>query len=275
MRSQIPSEVRFHLRDVLGSFYLGQIHNIFRSAGFVTIDSNRDLRPGANRKHLVELYFDHIDWANPDHTRRVLQVIGLVLSQHNLSNVDSERLRQSCLRAGMSVEGVMVRLQSLVVTDWLIDPNGAFQHSQFDSYCERLLQGANEDPELAIGAAKELVEVVAKYVLAQFGQPSAQTDFPRLVKDAISCLDLSVDRIPETVKGAAATKQVLAAFNQIVGGMAELRNLYGTGHGRIPTSGRIGARHARLAVGAAITLAQFFLDTLDERVALRSEARTG
>jgi hypothetical protein len=53
-------------------------------------------------------------------------------------------------------------------------------------------------------------------------------------------LGLSTDAIPDSAKGAAAIKQVLSGLAQIVGGAAELRNLYGTGHGRTRVGGADG-----------------------------------
>lgn len=49
-------------------------------------------------------------------------------------------------------------------------------------------------------------------------------------------------------------------------GMAELRNLYGTGHGPSAKTNRgIQPRHARLATGVAATLASFLFETHLER----------
>jgi len=45
------------------------------------------------------------------------------------------------------------------------------------------------------------------------------------------------------------------------GGIAELRNHYGSGHGREPTAKGLQPRHTRLAVGAAATLVTFLFET--------------
>ncbi len=47
----------------------------------------------------------------------------------------------------------------------------------------------------------------------------------------------------------------------ICNGLAELRGLYGTGHGKHGNASGLGARHAKLAVGAATTLAIFLFET--------------
>jgi hypothetical protein len=54
-------------------------------------------------------------------------------------------------------------------------------------------------------------------------------------------------------------------FGGIVSGIAELRNEYGTGHGKASGQGGLGPRHARLAVGAASTLAAFLFEKYDDQ----------
>jgi hypothetical protein len=53
----------------------------------------------------------------------------------------------------------------------------------------------------------------------------------------------------------------------LVHGSAELRNFYGTGHGRSKSQAkqRLTSRHARLAVGAATTLDVFLYETHEAR----------
>jgi hypothetical protein len=71
--------------------------------------------------------------------------------------------------------------------------------------------------------------------------------------------------IPESAKGADAIKRLLGNLGQVSQGIAELRNLYGTGHGKDGTFRGLGPRHARLAVGAATTLATFLFETHESR----------
>jgi len=48
--------------------------------------------------------------------------------------------------------------------------------------------------------------------------------------------------------------------------LAELRGLYGTGHGRDGGHRGLEPRHARLAVGAAVSFIDFVTDTYHRRV---------
>jgi hypothetical protein len=59
-------------------------------------------------------------------------------------------------------------------------------------------------------------------------------------------------------------KRLLSNLGTIGNGLAELRGLYGTGHGKHGRSASLSARHAKLAVGAASTLAVFLFETHKE-----------
>jgi hypothetical protein len=122
------------------------------------------------------------------------------------------------------------------------------------------------DPELAIGTAKEFVETICKTILCECGEAaSGSVDLPQLVKQVREKLDLLPQNIPERVKGAETVKRVLSNLGTVAQGLAELRGLYGSGHGKDAKVKGLQPRHARLAVGAACTLAVFLFETYQER----------
>jgi hypothetical protein len=122
------------------------------------------------------------------------------------------------------------------------------------------------DPELAIGTAKEFVETICKTMLRECGETaSASVDLPQLVKEVREKLDLLPQDIPEKAKGAETIKRVLSNLGTVAQGLAELRGLYGSGHGKDAKVKGLQPRHARLAVGAACTLAVFLFETYQER----------
>lgn len=262
----ISAALRLRFREFCVSISLSQIDSIFHGAGFIPatkIDSTIPIN--GERRTRVEEYYATIDWSSISDTRRFLKVISLLLSQAYLFEESKEELRCFCREEGLVVKGNSVYFNDALGIDWFLSSDAGFDRALFAKHCERIQQAVHSDPETAIGASKELVEAVSKYVLQQRGRSIGILDFPKLVKTAISELGLSVEDIPQSTKGASATKRILAAFNQIVSGMAELRNLYGTGHGHIHSSGPIKPRHAKLTVGAAITLATFLLETMEER----------
>jgi hypothetical protein len=127
---------------------------------------------------------------------------------------------------------------------------------------ERMERGVNSDPALAIGTAKELVETCCKYILDQRGVIySRGADIGDLTKLVVKCLKLVPDGIPEAARGADNIKMILRTLSTLTHNLAELRSMYGTGHGRRPGLKGLQPRHARLAVGAAVTFIEFVSET--------------
>jgi hypothetical protein len=122
------------------------------------------------------------------------------------------------------------------------------------------------DPGLAIGTAKELVETCCKTILTERGIAfSKNADLPELVKLTSKELELTPSDIPDQAKASETIKRLLSNLATITQGVAELRNHYGTGHGKVATSKGLQPRHAKLAVGAASTLAVFLAETHNAR----------
>lgn len=136
--------------------------------------------------------------------------------------------------------------------------NADYVHQQTD----RLLVALDEDPELAIGTAKEFVETICKTILEDKGLAADSSwEFPKLVRSTMRELKLVPDSVESTSRGADTIRQLLMNLASIANAMAEVRNLYGTGHGKAAKTKGLQTRHARLAVGAASTLAVFLFET--------------
>lgn len=132
-----------------------------------------------------------------------------------------------------------------------------------DRQIRRLRASVESDPELAIGTAKELVETICKAIIEQRAEHDQlnSDDLPSLARAALKSLRLTREDIPEPARGAKTIKRLLSNFGQVVQALAELRNHYGTGHGKRAGTRSIQPRHARLAVGAASAFATFVLET--------------
>ena len=130
----------------------------------------------------------------------------------------------------------------------------------------RMEEATESDPELAIGTAKEFVETICKTILDALGESfSRNASLLDLVKQVRAELQLLPENISDKAKGANTVKRILSNLGTAAQGIAELRGLYGTGHGKTADSGGIQPRHARLAVGAATTLGVFLFETYQER----------
>jgi hypothetical protein len=131
---------------------------------------------------------------------------------------------------------------------------------------ERLERAAEADPALAIGTAKELVESCCKSILTKLSVPYARAaDLGELTKLLVKALKLVPEGIPDGVKGAENIRLILRNLTAITNNLAQLRGLYGTGHGRDGQHRGLQPRHARLAVASAVAFVDFVAETYRNR----------
>lgn len=120
------------------------------------------------------------------------------------------------------------------------------------------------DSELAIGTAKEFVETICKTILNERNVPlSGKEDLPNLVFKTIKEVNPTAG-IPLDEKSKKIVKKTLGALSTLTQCIAELRNLYGTGHGKGVSSINLEPRHATLAVNSATTLALFLYHSYEK-----------
>jgi len=139
------------------------------------------------------------------------------------------------------------------------------------------MEGAvDTQPDLAIGTAKEFVESICKTILDERQEPYGRNDdVPALVRKTTKVLQLTPDDVADTARAADTIKRMLMNLATLVQGSAELRNAYGTGHGRSQIHARqqgLTPRHARLAVGSAATLGVFLYETHETRANRQGDA---
>jgi len=131
---------------------------------------------------------------------------------------------------------------------------------------ERVENAVDRDPALAIGTAKELVESCCKSVLTKRSVPyPASADLPTLTKLVAKELRLVPEGVTDAAKGADTIRLILRNLASLTQYLAELRSLYGSGHGRDGRHKGLQPRHARLAVGAAVSFIDFVTETYRER----------
>ena len=129
----------------------------------------------------------------------------------------------------------------------------------------RMQSGLANDPDGAIGTAKDFIETVCKTILSERAvEYDPNEKMPKLVKQALGVLELVPKGVTNQAKAAETVKRLLSGFNTLGAGLAELRNLHGTGHGKEAGTKGLPLRHARLAVSAATTLAVFLWETHQE-----------
>lgn len=250
-----------------------QICQAFESEGFRPAPD--DVAPQAGwygpgqRRGTFDCYTAQVDWANPNEVRRVLNVFEEILGWPDGNDEYGAKRKEQLLRQ-LSRDGYDVdaagRIRTSILVASSLDLSGLREPDAILEHLERMSGAMDTDPALAISGAKALIEATTKTVLEELQERyDERADVPALVKAAQKALQLHPDLLAPTAKGAEAIKRVFSGLSQIAVSIAELRNEYGTDHGRSrPTSG-LGARHAHLAVGAATTYCRMLLETLAAR----------
>jgi hypothetical protein len=270
-RELIPYQVRVAVRDTCGGWGLytvSEIGELFIGHGFQPTTGEFP-SAGGQRRTEVESFHAAIDWTDPEQVEHYLRLIEEILDDHD--NDDGrdrrDRLVRVLVRAGFEIdERGRVRLPPpppSATLDQSVLPN----ESDIRLHLDRLGR-LDQEPEEMIGAAKELIEATAKYVLLTLDVPiDPNADIGELSKAALAELHLRPESLAPTSKGVDSMKRILGGLGQIAAGMAELRNQYGTGHGRGTRVGGLQARHAEFAARAAVAYAAFVLDTLADPAA--------
>lgn len=131
----------------------------------------------------------------------------------------------------------------------------------------RLESSAEEDPDLAIGTAKELIETCCKTILSERGIPyNTNAELSELTKATFKALKLTPEDVPETKRGSDSIKRILSNLSSVSNEINQLRNLYGTGHGKEADATGLGSRHSKLVVGSSATLVRFLFESHQEQM---------
>jgi len=274
MPDLISKKTRYEFQETFSGYYtLRTIETEFDSADLVPDLDHEPTISGA-RRSLVAQYYHAIDFSKWTHVRRLLAVFEAVL-QHlsDLASNDDEhaakqlRILTRCLeRDGFLYENSRIVPRTGDTLPHAEEALAPFDLPELQRQVERMRNAVDDDPALAIGTAKELIETTCKTILTDRDITfSTSADLPELLKLTRKTLQLLPDDIPDGAKGAEAIRRLLASLGTIGQGLGEVRNLYGTGHGKHGRSSKIPTRIARLAVNSAATLAVFLFETNRDR----------
>ena len=221
------------------------------------------------RRGLAEQYYARIDFTSHNDVRKLLSAYSEILLRLQRDNSpEVQDLTRRMKADGYSFNGekfVPLPNKQHPLVESIQELAKTLNLEGLEAEVYRLKRAAEEDPPLAIGTAKDMVETVCKTILEERLGSSPSGDLPSLVRAVAKELSLLPESIPDNRKGSDVIRRLLSNLNQVGQGLAELRNLYGTGHGRDGRFVGIQPRHAKLAVGAATTLSLFLLETHLER----------
>lgn len=139
-----------------------------------------------------------------------------------------------------------------------------FSSDYLSRQIDLMVQMQVSDPTNAIGMAKELIESCCKTILDE--RCIAYTkddDVPQLASKTMDVLNLLPANVNPNDRGADAIKAVLGNLRAIPTKLAEIRNPFGSGHGKSASYQGLETRHAKLAVGSSITFVDFIWSTYE------------
>lgn len=129
-----------------------------------------------------------------------------------------------------------------------------------------MVEMQEKSPTDAIGKAKELIESCCKTILDERGiKWDKEWDVNKLSGQTMLCLGLMPEKVDSQHPAANTAKALLGNLQQVAIRMAELRNPYGSGHGKSASFQSLPSRYARLAVGASVAMVRFLWDTHEEK----------
>lgn len=204
--------------------------------------------------------FSSLEWGDKDYSSCVFDILPTILgpNRENLSTVEEFVGLQDWLQKNDRKLYGELYSPGLMPLEHIEDASSLLNISELSRHARRIREGIRGDPAHAIGSAKELLETVLRSVIGDHTQ-KPQADIPTLLKQAQQKLGLDPKSVAGTLPGTDTLFRTLSNLGQIVIGVAELRTLYGTGHGR--SRGRdLEIAHARLVVNSAVTVATFLVE---------------
>jgi hypothetical protein len=239
--------------DASASIPLRQIDRAFEGA-----DIRRGQDPGGPdgaRRAQFRRYIVSVDQHDPQQLDRLGDALGALIEEVAASKQDF--LVKAAERDGFAfADGVLKPAGTTPISFAVMSVEDlAF----IDDRGRRLHLLANDSPNDAVGGAKELAESVCRTVLRSIGEaaPEKTADLVDIAKSTLKALE----RVPsggDAKKGAVLVGGFLQQLGAVVASLGELQNRKG-----------LSPRHARLAVGAAVTFAGFVAETYVERAAMK------
>jgi hypothetical protein len=275
----ISKKTRYEFREYFVGTTLREIEREFDAAD-IAKDEDYVSPESGQRRSLVEQYYRTIDWTQWRDVKRVLVLYANVLA--GLEDLPiSKRGFDGGKQAGESFEslkkwierdgfvyssGRLIARGDVVQLPDVHEASIQFDAPELQRQVERMRNAVDDDPALAIGTAKELIETTCKTILHDRGvEFDDSADLVKLVTETRKALGLMPENVPHSARGADVIRRLLGSLGTVAQGLGELRNMYGTGHGRRGQVKGLASRHARLAVGSAATLAMFLFETHQER----------
>ena len=133
-----------------------------------------------------------------------------------------------------------------------------FSSEYMSSQTKIMIEMQKKNPTEAIGKAKELIESCCSTILKERNESIGKDwKIQQLVKATMEVLKITPKNIPDDIPESETMKALLGNLAVIAQNIATLRNKYGSGHGKSADYKGLEERHAKLAIGSAVTLVDF------------------
>lgn len=182
-------------------------------------------------------------------------------SSNTRYNAQYAKLYEKCKNIMNELNGVSDAIQRTAE-----DLMEKFSSEYLSQQIKLMVSMQRTNPTEAIGKAKELIESCCMTILEDMGMSWGKNDdVPQLANKVLDALELLPSNVQPTDRGADSIKAVLGNLRAIPTKMAELRNPFGSGHGKSASYVGLEERHAKLAVGCSITFVDFIWSTFESR----------
>lgn len=130
-------------------------------------------------------------------------------------------------------------------------------------------EAVSSNTDLAIGTAKEVLETVCKSILKKYSiEISPDWNIGKLLKETTTVIDIKPRNANNPGVAENSIKRLLGGMSTTIQGIAELRNAYGSGHGKEPDFVCLEPKYAKLIVGIVAEFIIFYLAADGEKTEL-------
>lgn len=267
----------------LSSIEIGAFLNFFNRGGYVldfsTVDfdtfTHESIGVSLCEKYKMSKGKSLVAYVNQATQDEILKLFNDLMTHYELSPLkeNDEEHFKSYSTAYAKCRSILDRINATSIADVSItDLKQVFCSDYISAQIDVMIKTQNENPTEAIGKAKELIESCCKTILEKENITIDKNwDMPKLVDETFKFFKIMPKDISEDTKGAKSIKQVLGNLKAIAQGISELRNLYGSGHGKSSSYTGLEPRHASLAVGSSVTLVRFLWDSYERHCILNKK----
>lgn len=254
--------------NALGMFFFGgsgpshaTIERAFSMSGYSDDDPGRD---SSNKQNRV-LQVGAAVVRRPRQARRFVELMLDALRAHGYFDETAEHLEPDAGRKVNSLRGAIDH------AGWRLSEDGRLEHfgdidldtggrEALFEQLERLKKNL-DDPAAALGTAKDLLESICKFVLQENGRlPDYDMNYPAYFSQATELLKIGPKYVDANGEGGKQLREIYQSTHRIAVQLNELRNLQGTGHGRVLPTG-VSPESARFVVRTATHIAELLLST--------------